>query len=127
MAYYASLGVAVTRVMTDNGSCYRVFAFRDACEALNLRHDCSGRSARLNRSRTDSSGKPSSLAPDECQPIDVAFIVKPLVSCRPRGARQQTDLLVIADRLEFAAGGLGDATDCESRAHPAFPLNLQLL
>jgi len=37
-AYYQSLGVTVTRVMTDNGSCYKSFAFRDACKALGLRH-----------------------------------------------------------------------------------------
>ncbi|WP_163471185.1 DDE-type integrase/transposase/recombinase, partial [Haemophilus influenzae] len=38
IAYYASLGVTVARVMTDNGSCYRSFAFRDVCRALGLRH-----------------------------------------------------------------------------------------
>jgi transposase InsO family protein len=38
IAYYNALGIAVTRVMTDNGSCYRSRAFRDACKALNLRH-----------------------------------------------------------------------------------------
>lgn len=38
VAYYASLGVTVTRVMTDNGSCYRSFAFRDACKALAIKH-----------------------------------------------------------------------------------------
>jgi transposase InsO family protein len=38
VAYYASLGVTVTRVMTDNGSCYKSFAFRDACKALGLKH-----------------------------------------------------------------------------------------
>jgi len=38
VAYYASLGVAVTRVMTDNGSCYKAFAFRDACRELGLKH-----------------------------------------------------------------------------------------
>jgi transposase InsO family protein len=37
-AYYQSLGVTVTRVMTDNGSCYKSFAFREACKALGLRH-----------------------------------------------------------------------------------------
>ena len=26
------------RVMTDNGSCYRAFAFRDACRDLGLKH-----------------------------------------------------------------------------------------
>ena len=38
VAYYASLGVEVTRVMTDNGSCYKAFDFRDTCRALGLRH-----------------------------------------------------------------------------------------
>jgi transposase InsO family protein len=38
VAYYASLGVKVERVMTDNGSCYRSHAFRRACEQLGLRH-----------------------------------------------------------------------------------------
>jgi len=38
VAYYASLGVTVTRVMTDNGSCYKSFDFRDACRELGLRH-----------------------------------------------------------------------------------------
>ncbi|QGN54353.1 IS481 family transposase [Novosphingobium sp. Gsoil 351] len=36
--YYRSLGVTVTRVMTDNGGCYRSYAFRDACKALGLKH-----------------------------------------------------------------------------------------
>jgi len=38
LAYYESLGVTVTRVMTDNGSCYRSDDFRDACIALGLKH-----------------------------------------------------------------------------------------
>ena len=38
VAYYERLGVTVTRVMTDNGSCYRSAAFREACKALGLRH-----------------------------------------------------------------------------------------
>src|SRR5579872_780968 len=31
LAYYQSLGVTVHRVMTDNGSGYRLMAFRDTC------------------------------------------------------------------------------------------------
>jgi transposase InsO family protein len=38
IAYYTSLGVTVTRVMTDNGSCYRSKAFARACRQLGLRH-----------------------------------------------------------------------------------------
>ena len=38
VAYYASLGIEVERVMTDNGSCYKSFAFRRACKRLELRH-----------------------------------------------------------------------------------------
>lgn len=38
IAYYASLGVRVERVMTDNGSCYRSRAFAKACKRLGLRH-----------------------------------------------------------------------------------------
>jgi transposase InsO family protein len=38
LAYYKSLGVKVERVMTDNGSCYKSFAFRRACKRLALKH-----------------------------------------------------------------------------------------
>jgi transposase InsO family protein len=38
VASYQMLGVAVARVMTDNGSCYRSKAFRDACRDLGLSH-----------------------------------------------------------------------------------------
>jgi hypothetical protein len=35
--YFASLGIRVEGVMTDNGSCYRSKAFRAACKRLGLR------------------------------------------------------------------------------------------
>ena len=38
VAYYASLGVTIQRVMTDNGSCYRSRAFAKACKKLGLKH-----------------------------------------------------------------------------------------
>jgi transposase InsO family protein len=36
--YYDSLGVKVERVMTDNGACYKSFAFRRTCQRLGLKH-----------------------------------------------------------------------------------------
>ena len=38
VAYYQSLGITVTRVMTDNGSCYKAKDFATACRALGLKH-----------------------------------------------------------------------------------------
>ena len=38
VAYYQSLGVTVSRVVTDNGACYKAFAFRGACRDLGLKH-----------------------------------------------------------------------------------------
>ena len=38
VAYYESLGVSVSRVMTDNGSCYKSFDFKQTCRDLRLRH-----------------------------------------------------------------------------------------
>jgi len=36
--WYASMGVIVARVMTDNGSCYKSYAFKAACSELGIRH-----------------------------------------------------------------------------------------
>jgi transposase InsO family protein len=38
VAYYASLGVTISRVMTDNGACYKSHAFGEACAKLGLKH-----------------------------------------------------------------------------------------
>ena len=38
VAWYARFGIAVERVMTDNGACYKSHAFRDACKRLGLKH-----------------------------------------------------------------------------------------
>lgn len=38
LAYYESLGIKVERVMSDNGSCYKSFAFRRLCKRLGVRH-----------------------------------------------------------------------------------------
>jgi transposase InsO family protein len=38
VAYYRSLGIEVTGIMTDNGSCYRARAFAKLCRRLGLKH-----------------------------------------------------------------------------------------
>jgi transposase InsO family protein len=38
IAYFESLGIAVERVMTDNGSCYLSKAFAHACKQLGVKH-----------------------------------------------------------------------------------------
>jgi len=38
LAYYAKLGITITRVMTDNGACYRARDFRATCAKLGLKH-----------------------------------------------------------------------------------------
>ena len=36
--WFASMGIAVERVMSDNGPCYRSFAHAEACKELGIRH-----------------------------------------------------------------------------------------
>ncbi|QGT78693.1 IS481 family transposase [Guyparkeria halophila] len=38
VAYYASLGITIRRVLTDNGPCYRSKSFANACQELGIRH-----------------------------------------------------------------------------------------
>ena len=38
VTWYADRGVHVQRVLSDNGSCYRSYAWRDACTALEITH-----------------------------------------------------------------------------------------
>jgi len=38
LRWFKQRGISVERVMTDNGSCYKSFAFRRACKRLGLRH-----------------------------------------------------------------------------------------
>ena len=38
IAFFADHGVTVERVLSDNGSCYRSLAWRDACADLGIRH-----------------------------------------------------------------------------------------
>jgi transposase InsO family protein len=38
VSWFADQGVIVERVLSDNGSCYRSFAWRDACAELGIKH-----------------------------------------------------------------------------------------
>ena len=38
VSWYALHGIKVERVLTDNGSCYRSWKFRDACRELGIQH-----------------------------------------------------------------------------------------
>ena len=38
VAWYASHGIKVERVLTDNGSCYKSWKFRDACREFGIKH-----------------------------------------------------------------------------------------
>ena len=38
VSWYASHGIKVERILTDNGSCYRSWKFRDACREFGIKH-----------------------------------------------------------------------------------------
>lgn len=60
-AYFASCGITVTRVLTDNGSCYRSHAWREALTAAGITHkrtrayrpQTNGKVERFNRTLLD--------------------------------------------------------------------------
>lgn len=61
VAWFAERGVIVERVLSDNGSCYRSYAWRDACAALGITHkrtrpyrpQTNGKSERFHRTLAD--------------------------------------------------------------------------
>jgi transposase InsO family protein len=61
VAWFADQGVTVERVLSDNGSCYRSYAWRDACAALGISHkrtkpyrpQTNGKSERFHRTLAD--------------------------------------------------------------------------
>lgn len=61
VAWFAERGVAVERVLSDNGSAYKSFAWRDACAELGIKHKRSrpyrpqtnGKIERLHRTLAD--------------------------------------------------------------------------
>jgi len=71
VAYYLSLGITVSRVMTDNGSCYKAKTFAAACKALNLKHirtkpytpKTNGKASPSRPARTNGAGRSISRPP----------------------------------------------------------------
>jgi transposase InsO family protein len=61
VTWFADRAVTVERVLSDNGSCYRSFAWRDACAALGIKHkrtrpyrpQTNGKSERFHRTLAD--------------------------------------------------------------------------
>ena len=61
VAWFAERGVIVERVLSDNGSCYRSHAWRDACLTLGISHkrtkpyrpQTNGKSERFHRTLAD--------------------------------------------------------------------------
>lgn len=59
VAWYASLGVRIDRVMTDNGSGYFSKAFRVVCHELNIRHSAPGPTRPRPMGRSNASCRPA--------------------------------------------------------------------
>jgi transposase len=81
VAYYESLGIKVERAMTDNGSCYKSFAFRRAasasdCDTYEPSHIRRGPTARRN-----ASSKPPCVSGPMPRPTRTQTSEK--LSCRP--------------------------------------------
>jgi transposase InsO family protein len=86
VAYYASLGVTVERVMTDNGSCYRSRRFRNACRRLSLKLIYT----RPYTPRTN--GKAEPLHPDSLARMGLCQGLRHLTATRRRAASLDTPI-----------------------------------
>lgn len=96
LAYYTSLGITVERIMTDNGSCYKAFAFRRACQRLGLRHirtrpytpKTNGKAERLIQTACANGPMPGHMTPHVSAPLNC------LTGCV---ATTATDLMAVSD------------------------------
>ncbi len=59
VAWFAARGIKTERVLSDNGSCYRSHAWRDACAELRIVHKRLGPTARRRTARSSASTAPS--------------------------------------------------------------------
>lgn len=74
-AYFASLGITVTEVISDNGSCCRSHAFRDARQATDIKHrrtlayppQTYGKAERFNRTLATERAYAHTYASDEAR------------------------------------------------------------
>ena len=100
IAYYTSLGIKVERVMTDNGSCYKSFAFRKACKRLGLKHirtkpytpKTNGKAERFIQTSLRDGPMPAPTAPHKNEPPNCSDVQLAPAAWRYRlkAANQQT-------------------------------------
>ena len=89
LAYYASLGVTVARVMTDNGSCYKSFDFRDICRELGSSTSAPGPTRPRPTARPSASSRPGCANGPTPRPIPPQTTAPP--SC-PSGCIDTTGI-----------------------------------
>ena len=58
VAWFADRGVTVERVLSDNGGCYRSYAWRDACAELGITHKRPGPTGPRPTARSNASTAP---------------------------------------------------------------------
>ncbi len=80
VACYARLGVIVQRVMTDNGACYKSFAFRDAVAPWGCGISAPDPTRRRPTARPSASSRPRSANGPMLKPIRIRTDAPP--SCR---------------------------------------------
>ena len=68
IAWFATLGVTVERVMTDNGSAYRSHAFRAACQAARVKHKRTRPYTPGPTARPSASSRPACANGPTCKP-----------------------------------------------------------
>ena len=100
IAYDTSLGIKVERVMTDNGSCYKSFAFRKACKRLGLKHirtkpytpKTNGKAERFIQTSLRDGPMPAPTAPHKNEPPNCSDVQLAPAAWRYRlkAANQQT-------------------------------------
>jgi transposase InsO family protein len=111
VAYYASLGVKVERVMTDNGPCYKAFAFRKACKRLGLRHIRTRPLRHRPMARPNASSRQACANGPTLEPINL-HANAPQNSLTGCTAIIGTGLMAVSDQCHPSADSASPGTTC---------------